>query len=231
MSLLLLIVPLAAALAIVASWIGIDDASDGRQQASGTGLLLASFTGACLGIPTHWFGADPSFTISLSLLGAFLLAGGHTDLRTGCAADISSMPVVLCAAMAGSSPMSWGYAPSTGLLTGLALYMGAQALWMATRDAERAIPPSDLLSLLIPILALGANYAAAAYYVALSLIIVLLMGVPDLKALFQRQEVRDAIRSDGVEGALPEHGIALLAVTYPLLALVAGLSAAVFLGG
>lgn len=231
MSLVLLAIPLSAAAAFVAAWVASDDESQGGGFDGAVLIGFAALAGATLGALAHSFGAEAATTISFALLGAFLMAGAASDLESGWAPDIATMPVVISAALAGAAPWAWNWSPATGLLVGMVLYMAAQALWMLTREADQAIPPADLLSLLVPILVLGASLRAAGYYLALCLVILLLMRVPRLKAQLQRQKIREAVRAEGAGEAVAEHGIALLAVTYPLLALFCGASVTVFLQG
>lgn len=156
----------------------------------------------------------------LSVLGGLLLAGALIDRQLGMALDWTSGPVLGFSLAAGyvlAAPGADVMAPLFWVALGLAAFVALNFGWLALDRSTggRALPPpADLVAILLPIIIFGPSLAATVFYIMCSIVALLCLRIPQFAAIFTREEIADAMRSEITDDE-GRQAIAGLALLYP----------------
>lgn len=205
---------------------GVTASSDGEDTLPVLKLWLVAQIGGLLAVAMVMAGAsDFEGAVAAALL-SFLAAGAFVDRETGWAPDHIVLPVCVLAMMSGAAQGAWLISPLLAAVIGVAVYLIVNVAWMGVAmisDAARALPPGDILALIVPIMALGFTKEFVTCMMLISSLLAIVILIPKFGNIVGKKEVCDCVRAEmGREGdcapvvtfltiGFPAAGIAIVA--------------------
>lgn len=156
----------------------------------------------------------------LSVLGGVLLSGALIDRQLGMALDWTCGPVLGLSLAAGyilAEPGAEVISPLFWIALGLAAFVILNLGWLALDRSTggRALPPpADLVAIVLPVVIFGLSLDVTAFYIICSLVALLCLRIPQIAAIFTREEVACEMRSEITDDE-ERQAIAGLALLYP----------------
>lgn len=159
------------------------------------------------------------------LSGALMAALAAMDRNTAWAPDLVTLPFCILAPMAGAAIA--GEALSPGLiLTGLAIYGGAQALWfLQVLLRAEAVPPPDLMFLLAPLAMLGIGVPLILYFMGVAITMKACIASARVRRIFIAPGLAEQVTTETGDSGNPQEAVTFLAVGGPILLIVLALVA------
>lgn len=184
----------------------------GVRGLSLVGMILAGLLAAVISHDHSW--VVIALTTSLCALCAF---GAIIDRHEAMISDIWLGTTVVIACAWGAAVGSWDLAWPLAAAAGFATFLVVEGVWVVLRrfsDQMDALPPGDLLTLLMPLGLFGISEAALAAYMLIMIVTFLAVKNHHIRSIATSWRFRE-ISSDelGEEGS---RAIPLLTVTLPV---------------
>lgn len=184
-----------------------------RWRAAGAGVVVGALCIVAAGLQDSPLRAAPVF-----LFCAILAGLSWMDLRTAWAPDLLTGPLCLltpfaAAALAGQT-FGWG-----DLFQGFQIMGLAAILWLLQCYAGlRVMPPPDMIVLIIPVYIFGISAELSAFYVSISIFMVICLRISRFRAIFARPEVvADVAQSADSAELATDTSVTAIAIAGPTL--------------
>jgi len=159
----------------------------------------------------------------------FLAAAAIGDRETGWAPPAMTLPTVLLAGLFGQQMGFWEYGPLTVVGLSFVLWIFCELFWVLLSRVVDLPPPPDLMAFALPVLFFPDLVTCAAFYILISLLLLICMKIPSLAIFFSKEEVVSDVACEiGVDIEDLQGSITFLFLTGPvtilfLAAIVAGI--------
>ena len=160
------------------------------------------------------------------LTAALMAALAVMDRNTAWAPDLVTLPLCITAAATGA--ILGGEAISfTTVLLGVAIWGGAQLLWLAQVLLRvEAVPPPDMMLLLAPLAMFGVELPLVIYFLIVAVALKACKAMPGVQRFFMARGLAEKVVADTEGHGNPQESVTFLAIGCPAGVIVLALSTA-----